>query len=343
LFLGTRIQCAQCHNHPFDRWTMDDYYGFTAFFSGISSKRGAMPTEIYIFNNNSKTTAEHPVDGRQVSPKFLGGEEPALEGRDPRQLLAAWMTSPENKRFARNIANRAWAQFFGRGIIEPVDDGRISNPPSNEALLAVLADRLVQSKFDIRALVRDICNSTTYQLSSTTVPGNESDDRYFSHSMVRRLQAEVLVDTIGAVTGAPATFNGQPQGTRAVQIFDGGADRDYFLKQFGASKRETVCACEVRMEPTLTQTLHLINGSTTDQALQKSPVLNELVNSGASADDGVKKLYRRALGREATGYELARFSERAKQQDLQDKTKARRFYEDVLWALINSTEFAFNH
>ena len=192
------------------------------------------------------------------------------------QLLAAWLTSPDNKHFARNLANRAWAQFFGRGIIEPVDDGRISNPPSNEALLAALADRLVQSKFDIRALVRDICNSTTYQLSSTTVPGNESDDRYFSHSMVRRLQAEVLVDAIGAVTGAPATFNGQPQGTRAVQIFDGGAERDYFLRQFGASKRETVCACEVRMEPTLAQTLHLINGSTTDQALQRSPVLTKL-------------------------------------------------------------------
>jgi hypothetical protein len=201
----------------------------------------------------------------------------------------------------------------------------------------------VQSKFDVRALVRDICNSTAYQLSSTTVAGNESDDHYFSHSIVRRLQAEVLVDTIGAVTGAPATFNGQPQGTRAVQIFDGGADRDYFLKQFGASKRETVCACEVRMEPTLTQTLHLINGSTTDQALQKSPLLTELAGSGLSADDAVKKLYRRALGREATGYELARFAEHAKKQDLQDKTKARKFYEDVLWSLLNSTEFAFNH
>jgi hypothetical protein len=343
LFLGTRIQCAQCHNHPFDRWTMDDYYGFTAFFSGVSSKRGAMPTEIYVFNNNSRTTAEHPVDGRQVPPKFLGGEEPALQGKDPREFLAAWMTSPDNKRFARNLANRAWAQFFGRGIIEPVDDGRISNPPSNEELLAALADHLVKSKFDIRALVRDICNSSTYQLSSTTVPGNESDDRFFSHSMVRRLQAEVLVDAIGAVTGAPATFNGQPQGTRAVQIFDGGAERDYFLRQFGASKRETVCACEVRMEPTLTQTLHLINGSTTDQALQRSPLLNELSGSELSAEDAIRKLYRRALGREATGYELARFCERAKDLDLKDKTKTRRFYEDVLWALLNSTEFAFNH
>jgi len=343
LFLGTRIQCAQCHNHPFDRWTMDDYYGFTAFFSSLNTKRGAMPTEVFIFSNKSKATAEHPVDGRQVSPKFLGGAQPDVEGKDPRQALAAWISGADNKLFARNIANRAWAHFFGRGIIEPVDDGRISNPPSNEELLAVLAQHLAQSKFDVRALVRDICNSTTYQLSSSTAPGNESDDRYFSHALVRRLQAEVLADTIGAVTGAPATFNGQPQGTRAVQIFDGGAERDFFLRNFGASKRETVCACEVRMEPTLTQTLHLINGSTVDQALQRSPVLNDLAKSAPSAENGVQSLYRRALTREPTGYELARFSERAKQQDLNDNSKARRFYEDVLWALLNSTEFAFNH
>jgi hypothetical protein len=343
LFLGTRIQCAQCHNHPFDRWTMDDYYGFTAFFSGVSSKRGAMPTEIYIFSNNERTTAEHPVDGRQVPPKFLGGDAPALEGKDPRHFLAGWLTSPDNRMFARNMANRAWAHFFGRGIIEPVDDGRISNPPSNEALLAALAQRLSDSKFDVRALARDICNSTTYQLSSSTAPGNEKDDRYFSHSMVRRLQAEVLADTIGAVTGAPATFNGQPQGTRAVQIFDGGAERDYFLRSFGASKRETVCACEVRMEPTLAQTLHLINGTTTEQALQRSPVLTKLMNEAPSPEEGVKALYRRALSREPTGYELSRFAERAKERDLQDKKQVRRFYEDVLWALLNSTEFAFNH
>jgi hypothetical protein len=343
LFLGTRIQCAQCHNHPFDRWTMDDYYGFTAFFSGVNSKRGAMPTEVFIFSNNARATAEHPVDGRQVPPKFLGGEQPAVEGKDPRHFLASWIAAPDNKLFARNIANRAWAHFFGRGIVEPVDDGRISNPPGNEELLAALAQHLADSKFNIRALVREICNSSTYQSSSSTVPGNENDDRYFSHAFVRRLQAEVLADTIGAVTGAPAAFNGQPQGTRAVQIFDGGAERDFFLRNFGASRRETVCACEVRMEPTLTQTLHLINGNTVDQALQRSPVLSELAKSAPSAEQGVSSLYRRALGREPTPYELARFCERAKQEDLTDAAKARRFYEDVLWALLNSTEFAFNH
>ncbi len=343
LFLGTRIQCAQCHNHPFDRWTMDDYYGFTAFFSGISYKRGAIPTEAYVFNNNAKATAEHPLDGRQMAPKFLGGPEPAVEGKDPRASLATWMTSPENSQFARNVANRAWAHFFGRGIVEPVDDGRISNPPSNEALLAGLAARLVKSKFDIRALARDICNSATYQLSSTTVPGNEADDRFFSHSMVRRLQAEVLADTLGAVTGVPPTFAGQPPGTRAVQVFDGGADRDYFLKQFGGSKRETVCACEVRMEPTLTQTLHLINGTTMDLAIRRSPFLTSLSTSGLPTEEAVKKIYRHTLCREATPRELARFSEKARVLDLSDKNKTRLFYEDVLWALLNSTEFIFNH
>ena len=343
LFLGTRIQCAQCHNHPFDRWTMDDYYGFTAFFSGVSQKRGAAPTEVYIYCQPEKHTAEHPVDGRQVKPRFLGGAEPELAGRDPRHFLADWLTSPENKPFARTLANRAWAHFFGRGIIEPVDDGRISNPPSNEALLAALGDHLIASGFDIRALVRDICRSRTYQLSSSTVPANAGDDRFFSHAMVRRLQAEVLVDTIGAVTGVPQNFSGQPQGTRAVGIFDGGADRDYFLKTFGASRRETVCACEVRTEPTLTQALHLINGSTVEGALQRSPVLDELVKNGQDPEAAVGVLFRRALGRDATGYEMSRFMERAKEQNMEDRTVARRFYGDVLWALLNTTEFAFNH
>jgi hypothetical protein len=343
LFLGTRIQCAQCHHHPFDRWTMDDYYGFTAFFSGISQKRGAAPTEVHVFCQPEKHTAEHPVDGRQAKPRFLGGGEPDLAGGDPRHFLADWLTSPENKPFARTLANRAWAHFFGRGIIEPVDDGRLSNPPSNEELLASLARHLAASQFNVRSLIREICRSRTYQLSSSTSPANAADDRYFSHAMVRRLQAEILVDSIGAVTGVPATFSGQPQGTRATGIFDGGADRDYFLKTFGASRRETVCACEVRSEPTLTQALHLINGATIDAALLRSPMLSELAASPKSPEEAVGYLFRRTLSREATGYEMARFLERSRQVDPGDRKALRTYYSDVLWALLNTTEFAFNH
>ena len=343
LFLGTRIQCAQCHNHPFDRWTMDDYYGFSAFFSGVSQKRGAAPTEVFIFSQPDRHSAEHPVDGRKVEPRFLGGPEPDLANRDPRLLLADWLTSPDNKPFARTLANRAWAHCFGRGIIEPVDDGRISNPPSNEALLAALGDRLIQSGFNIRALLKDITSSRTYQLSSSTVPANASDDRCFSHAFVRRLQAEVLADSIAAVTEVPASFSGQPAGTRATGIFDGGADRDYFLKTFGASRRETVCACEVRTEPTLTQALHLINGSTTDSALLRSPVLNRLIADATPTEAAVTNLFRRALSREPTGYELSRFMDRARSLDPANPKAARNFLSDVFWALLNSTEFTFNH
>jgi hypothetical protein len=343
LFLGTRIQCAQCHNHPFDRWTMDDYYGFTAFFKGVSQKKGASATEVFIFNRPGQTTVEHPVDGRAVSPRFLGGDQPELKGGDPRHFLADWLTAPGNETFARTLANRAWFHFFGRGVIEPVDDGRISNPPSNEKLLATLADHLRSANFDIRSLIRTICQSQTYQLSSTANESNASDDRNFSRSYVRRLQAEVILDTLAAVTGTPNSFSGQMPGTRATQIFDGGADRDYFLKTFGSSKRETVCTAEVRMEPTLTQALHLINGNVVDGAIQRSPVLTGLMKQKPTAEAGVVALYERALSRRPTAYELARFMESARSLPEGDQAALRQFFDDTLWALINTTEFAFNH
>lgn len=342
LFLGTRIQCAQCHNHPFDRWTMDDYYGFTAFFKGVSQKKGSSASEVFVFNRPGQTTVEHPVDGRQVSPQFLGGDHPDLKGGDPRHFLADWLTSPENDTFARTLANRAWFHFFGRGVIEPVDDGRISNPPSNEKLLVTLASHLRDAKYDIRALIRTICQSQTYQLSSTANESNAADTRNFSRSYVRRLQAEVILDTLAAVTGSPNTFTGQMPGTRATQIFDGGADRDYFLKTFGASKRETVCTAEVRMEPTLTQALHLINGSVVDGALQRSPILAALITEKTTAEAGVIQLYERALSRRPTDYELARFMESARALP-EGEAALRKFFDDTLWALVNTTEFAFNH
>ncbi len=344
LFLGTRLQCAQCHNHPFDRWTMDDYYGFTAFFGGVSQKRGATATEVFIYNQNEKCVAEHPVDGRKMTPRYLGGEDIKPDA-DPREALAVWLTSPDNKVFARNLANRAWSHFFGRGVIEPVDDARISNPPSNEELLAVMAAKLAERKFDLRALLRDICTSRTYQLSSMANDSNATDDRYFSRSYVRRLQAEVLLDTVHRVTGTPSSLSGQMPGTRAVQIFDGGADKESFLKNFGASKRETVCACEVRMEPTLTQTLALINGSTLDSALQRSPFLNELAAAPEpqEPEQAVEKIFLRALARKPSPYEVGRIMSSASELDLKDKNIRRKFYEDVLWGVMNTTEFTFNH
>jgi hypothetical protein len=343
LFLGSRIQCAQCHNHPFDRWTMDDYYGFTAFFTGLDSKRGSSSAEVFVFNRNDKHSIDHPVDGRSMQPRFLGGDEPDLKNGDPRTALGEWLTGKDNQRFAQSLANRAWNHFFGRGIIEPVDDARISNPPSNSELLNALAANLVAHNFDIRQMARDICNSRTYQLSSTVNPSNVSDDRCFSHSVVRRLQAEVLLDTIGKVTGAPQAFAGNPTSTRAVQLITGGAGGDSFLKNFGASKRETVCACEVRMEPTLTQTLALVNGSTLDGSITRSPFMAELSKPEVPADQAVEKIFLRAFSRKPTATEQSTLLNGASEVDWKDNAARRRFLDDVLWSVINTTEFTFNH
>jgi AraC-like DNA-binding protein len=280
-----------------------------------------------------------------MTPQYLGGDVADCQGRDPREMLAHWLTSRDNKGFARTLANRAWAQFFGRGIIEPVDDARISNPPSNEELLAALARRLVESDFNMRQLVRDICLSRTYQLSSSASESNAADDRYFSRSYVRRLQAEVLMDTIGKVTGSGTQLSGQMPGTRAVQLFDGGADKEGFLRNFGASKRETVCACEVRTEPTLTQTLALINGGTLDGALQRSPFLNDQGSAATPPppEQVIEEIFLRALARKPTDPERSRMLDAAGAVNMSDKTARRRFYEDILWGVMNSTEFAFNH
>jgi hypothetical protein len=231
VFLGTRIQCAQCHNHPFDRWTMDDYYGFAAFFSRIGYKQAQDPRALTVFNA-STGEIKHPVPGRDVRPAFLGGPAPELKhGEDYRQAVADWLTSPENPAFARNLANFVWAHFFGQGIVEPVDEARVSNPPSNPELLDALAKRLVATGFDIKPLIRDILRSRTYQLSTARNDSNRGDERNFSHQKVRRMRAEVLLDCISQVTETSDRFPGLPRGGRAVQIPDGRV-RHYFLTTF---------------------------------------------------------------------------------------------------------------
>ena len=200
VFVGARMQCAQCHNHPFDRWTMDDYYGFAAFFSQIGRKTGEDPRETVIFNQN-RGDINHPVDNRVMAPMFLGGEVPEIpRGTDRRVALAEWLTAPENDFFNQNLANFVWEHFMGRGITHPVDDVRVSNPPVNPQLLAALGDRLVETDYDLRQLVRDICNSRAYQRSTTANPTNADDTTNFSHAHVRRIRAEILLDCITQVT-----------------------------------------------------------------------------------------------------------------------------------------------
>ncbi len=274
-FLGVQVKCAQCHNHPFDRWTMNDYRGFVAFFTQIARKKGEDPREIVVYDRH-EGESKNPITFATLPPKFLGGATPDVAGRDRRAVLADWMSSPQNPYFAKHFANILWAQFFGRGIVEPVDDVRVSNPPSNTALLDALASHFVAYNYDLKHLVRDICNSRTYQLSSISNDTNASDVRNFSHSQVRRLRAEVMLDCISQVTDTKTKFKGMPLGARAVQIADGDTT-SYFLRTFGRATRETPCTCEVSMEPNLSQALHLLNGDTVEGKIAKGALIQKML------------------------------------------------------------------
>ena len=336
VFLGVRIQCAQCHNHPFDRWTMSDYQGFVAFFQQIGRKKGEDPRETIVFNRGDGE-AKHPLTGAVVPPKFLGAEAPDTKDRDRRAALGEWLASKENPYFSNHIANLVWQHFLGRGIIDPVDDVRISNPPSNSELLGLLGQKLAEYNFDLKKLVRDVASSTTYQLSSRTNPTNELDTRNFAHSAVRRMRAEVMLDSISQVTETKNKFKGLPLGARAVEIADGETS-SYFLRTFGRATRETVCTCEVSMEPNLSQALHLINGDTVSEKIKQGGVIRKFLAENRLPRDIVENLYLRTLTRKPTDsetQELTPGSADAKENATQ--------LEDVFWALLNSKEFMFNH
>ncbi len=217
VFMGIRTQCAQCHNHPFDRWTMDDYYGFAAFFAQIGRKQGADYRETIVFNSGGGEV-KHPVGGRVMAPKFLGGPAPDVAGKDRREVLVKWLASPENPFFATSVANRVWAHFFGIGIIEPVDDIRVSNPASNPELFQALGDKLTSYNYDFKQLVRDIANSQTYQRASQANASNETDLTNFSHARIRRIPAESVLDCLSQVTDVPDKFRGLPLGAARCKL-----------------------------------------------------------------------------------------------------------------------------
>ena len=337
VFMGMRTQCAQCHNHPFDRWTMDDYYGFAAFFSQIGRKRAEDPREIIVYNSGGGEV-RHPVGNRVMAPKFLGGAVPDVKGKDRRVVLAKWLASDENPYFARNLANIVWAHFFGRGIIHEVDDVRVSNPPVNPELLSELARRFSEYRYDFRRMVRDICLSRTYQLSTKANESNASDDRNFARATLRRMRAEVMLDTISQVTDTREKFAGLPLGARAVQIADGNTST-YFLTTFGRAKRETVCSCEVATEPNLSQALHMLNGTTVNTKIQSGGVIAGLLKAGKTPEQVVENLYIRCLTRRPTPQEAESLKGvLAAAGDQQEQV-----LQDVFWALLNSREFLFNH
>jgi hypothetical protein len=336
VFMGMRIQCAQCHNHPFDRWTMDDYYSFAAFFSQIGRKKSGDPRETVVYNTGSGEV-KHLLGGRVMAPKFLGGAVPDVKGKDRREVLAKWLASPDNPWFATNLANIVWAHFMGRGIIDQVDDVRISNPSVNQPLLDELGKKFTEYNYDFRQLVKDICSSRTYQLSTTTNPSNETDHSNFAHAELRRMRAEVLLDCITQVTTASDKFPGLPVGARAVHIADGNTST-YFLTTFGRAKRATVCSCEVKMEPNLSQALHMINGATTNDKIKKGGLIPELLKAERTHEQIIKELYLRCFTRPPTEAETAKLVE-----VVANGSDAGQSLEDIFWSLLNSREFLFNH
>jgi hypothetical protein len=338
VFMGMRIQCAQCHNHPFDRWTMDDYYGFKAFFSQIGRKQTDDPQEVIIYNSKGGES-KHFLTQAVMKPKFLGGETPEIKpGEDRRKVLSEWLASPQNPYFARNIANITWAHFTGVGIVDPVDDVRVSNPPSNPELLSALAKNLTDYKFDMRRLVKDICTSMTYQRSTKVNETNAGDKKNFSHAQVRRVRSEILLDAVSQITDTPNKFQGLPLGARAVQIADG-AVSNYFLTTFGRAKRESVCSCEVKMEPNLSQALHLMNGDAINDRIKQGKVVVTLIQEKKTDREIVDDLYLRVFGRMPIDKEWTTI-----QQTLANAADQRQAaLEDVFWALLNSKEFYFNH
>lgn len=336
VFMGMRMQCAQCHNHPFDRWTMDDYYSFAAFFSQIGRKRGEDPREIIVFNSGSGDV-RHPVGNRVMAPKFLGGETPDVAGKDRRQVMANWLASDENPFFAQNLSNIVWAHFFGKGIIQEVDDVRISNPPVNKELIDALSEKLRGYNYDFKKLVRDICTSRAYQLSTKTNETNEKDTTNFSHATLRRMRAEVLLDAITQVTTTSNKFPGLPSGARAVQIANGNTST-YFLTTFGRAKRETVCSCEVKMEPNLSQALHMLNGDTVNAKITQGGLVTTRLGEEVPHEKIIEEIYIRCMTRKPTEKELTNLMELVGQEE--NKQQA---LEDVFWALLNSREFVFNH
>jgi hypothetical protein len=340
LFLGLRIQCARCHHHPFERWSQDDYYGFQAFFSQVgtrTSRAGLASGNVY--HKGGLATARNPRSGESLRPTGLGGSPLDLAAyEDPRHALVDWMSNPDNPFFARALVNRYWKHFFGRGIVDPEDDMRVTNPPSNPELLDALAKAFVDSGFDLKHLVRTICRSSAYQLSSEPNEFNKSDKQNFSSFYPRRLNAEPLYDAIAQVAGTPISFAGMPAGTRAVALPDSGFN-DYFLSVFGKPQAESACECERSAEANLAQSLHLLNST---------DIQGRLAGGGGRADVLARDTTRSEADKAIELYYWA-FARPPRDAELQlvvdyvdGHANKRQAYEDVLWALFNTKEFLFN-
>ena len=337
VFLGVRLECARCHHHPYEKWGQDDFFGMSAFFPRLKQKKGADGEDILFVADKGEVT--HPKTKSVVAPKvLLGGplEIPATEDR--RHPLAEWMTSRENKFVARTMANRVWAHLMGRGLVEPIDDMRATNPATNEPLLSALATDFVEHNFDIKHLFRTIMTSDVYQLSSLPNSTNVRDTRNYSRRYRKRLSAEVLLDAVCDVTGEPSAFTGMPAGTRAVQLWNNRL-ASAFLDVFGRPHRKSVCECERLSETSLGQVLHLMNAPVVnDKIASPTSQAARLAKSDLSPEEIITEMYLAALSRFPTEQEL----KVTKSIYSAPESSRRSATEDVLWALINTAEFVLN-
>lgn len=357
VFLGVRIQCAQCHHHPYEKWSQDDFYGFLAFFSTIGRKEiHKLPEDDILYHKRIIAVAKKPNTDQEFKPTPLDGaalEIPAQ--RDPRIDLANWITSPKNPFFAKMLVNRYWKHFFGRGLVEPEDDIRVTNPATHPALLNQLADSFVKSNYDLKEICRTICNSRTYQLSSFPNQYNRDDEQSYARYYPRRLTAEVMLDAINDASGAMNNFNHQPLGIRAVALPDDSSNvESFFLRVFGRPQMDTACECERTAIADLAQSLYLINFDAMQKILSAPDGRAVRLARDKKKDDRthITELYLLALSRSPTQNELdislahlvkKREQSAADPKKLSTEQAEREAYEDIIWVVVNTKEFLFNH
>jgi hypothetical protein len=346
LFLGVRLECARCHHHPNEKWSQEDFYRMAAFFAPLKQKGAGISTPISggneTFYFGAEGSLKHPVTGEVMKPQPPDGPPASFpEKSDPRAALAGWLLDPANPFFARAMANRIWGQFFSRGIVDPVDDFRLSNPPSNPALLDALAQELTRSKYDMKQLMRTIMSSHLYQLSSVPNETNTADTRNFSRFYRRRLGAEMMADALIDVTGVPSKFSGLPPGSRADQAWTYKVN-SRTMDAFGRPNSSSDCPCERNAKPAIGQSLHMMNSEEVHNKLTSTAAqarVQCLAAGNGSPREIVAELYLACFGRPPEEEEI----KVATAAFTGDAAARRRATEDVLWALLNSAEFVFNH
>jgi uncharacterized protein DUF1549/uncharacterized protein DUF1553 len=352
-FLGLSVQCAKCHNHPLEKWTNDQYYGFANLFSRVRAKGWGGDYRsgdgLRIVYTDTQGELIQPSRGTPQPPRPLDGEALPFASTDDRRVpMARWLTSSENPYFTRAIVNRVWANFFGVGLVEAVDDMRLTNPASNEKLLDAAAKYLIEQKYDLKQLMRAILQSAAYQRASTPRPENQADERFYSRYYPRRLKAEVLLDAVAQVTAVPTEFHfltadgkkgDKAPVTRAQQLRDVFTD-SYFLKTFGQPDRLITCECERSGEPSMTQVLHMLNGDTVNQKLAAAGSAAEKAAAEASADKAIDELFLAALSRLPSDDERQRLAAEVSGAKPEEK---RQVIEDLYWSVLSSREFMFNH